>query len=187
MKIGDRVRIIRGHYSNGEPYTASNEEKGTIVERSSDDKFDWTVRHDNVSLRTTVFSEDELELIPPDKTDTIRTFGTGATRDTSAGKLSYVKALCPIVLQRYVQYLDKHRLQPDGSMREFDNWKKGIPRETYQDSRMRHEITAWLLSQGIPAEDNHGPVNIEDTLCAIIFNAMGELHEVLKEKQNANS
>jgi len=187
MKVGDRVRIIRGHISNGESYTASNGQKGTIIGKSRDVGFDWEVEHDDKLFASADFSEDELELIPPDKTDTIRTFGTGATRDTSAGKLSYVKALCPIVLQRYVQYLDKHRLQPDGSMREFDNWKKGIPRETYQDSRMRHEITAWLLSQGIPAEDNHGPVNIEDTLCAIIFNAMGELHEVLKEKQNANS
>jgi hypothetical protein len=118
----------------------------------------------------------------------IRTFDSGATRDTTEGKLSYVKALSSIVLQRYVQYLDKHRLQPDGSMREFNNWKKGIPEDTYFDSLGRHFVAAWLLKEGFPAEDNHGPVNIEDSLCAIIFNSMGWLHEILKDrKENANS
>jgi len=113
----------------------------------------------------------------------IRVFLTGATRDTTANKLDYIKALSPIVLQRYVQYLDKHRLQPDGKMRDFDNWKQGIPCEIYRASRMRHEIALWLLSEGYPAEDNHGPVDREDSLCAIIFNAMGELFEILKGKK----
>lgn len=115
----------------------------------------------------------------------IRTFDTGATRDTVTGKLSYVKALSPIVLQRYVQYLDAHRKQPDGSMREFDNWKKGIPEEAYLDGLGRHHIAAWLLAQGYSAEDNHGPVNLEDTLCAIIFGASGWLHELLEKKLRA--
>lgn len=110
----------------------------------------------------------------------IRTFDTGATRDTVKGKLNYVKALSPIVLQRYVQYLDAHRKQPDGSMREFDNWKKGIPEEIYLDGLGRHFMAAWLLAQGFSAEDNHGPVTLEDTLCAIIFGASGWLHERLK-------
>lgn len=114
----------------------------------------------------------------------IRTFDTGATRDTVKGKLSYVKALSPIVLQRYVQYLDAHRKQPDGSLRNFDNWKKGIPEETYLDGLGRHFIAAWLLAQGFPAEDNHGSVMLEDTLCAIIFGSSGWLHELLKEKNS---
>lgn len=114
--------------------------------------------------------------------DVIRTFDTGATRDTAKGKLSYVKALSPIVLQRYVQYLDAHRKQPDGSLRDFDNWKKGIPEETYLDGLGRHFVAAWLLAQGFPAEDNHGPVTLEDTLCAIIFGASGWLHELLKKE-----
>ena len=113
---------------------------------------------------------------------TIRTFDTGATRDTAVGKLSYVKALSPIVLRRYVQYLDAHRKQPDGSMRDFDNWKKGIPEETYLDGLGRHFIAVWLLAQGFPAEDNHGPVNLESTLCAIIFGASGWLHELLEKE-----
>ena len=115
-------------------------------------------------------------------TKEIRQFDSGATRDTVEGKLSYVKALSPIVLQRYVQYLDAHRKQSDGSMRDFDNWKKGLPKEAYLDGLGRHFIAAWLLEHGFPASDNHGPVTLENSLCGIIFNAMGRLHESLKEK-----
>jgi len=112
----------------------------------------------------------------------IRKFDTGATRDTTKGKLDYVKALCPLVLRRYVQYLDKHRLQPDGSYRDFDNWKKGIPRDTYHSSKGRHFFADWLLEEGYEVSDNHGPVDEEDALCAEIFNAMGKLREILKAK-----
>lgn len=115
----------------------------------------------------------------------IRTFETGATRDTIEGKLDYMKALSPIVLRRYVQYLDKHRLQPDGNLRDFDNWKKGIPRETYHSSKGRHFFADWLLEEGYEVLDNHGSVNEEDALCGELFNTMGKLHEILKEKLDA--
>lgn len=114
----------------------------------------------------------------------IREFDTGATRDTVENKLSYVKALSPVVLQRYVQYLNAHRKQPDGSMRDFDNWKKGIPIEAYFDGLGRHFVAIWLLQQGFGAEDNHGSVTLEDSLCAVIFNSMGWLFELLKENNN---
>lgn len=117
-----------------------------------------------------------------DMIDEIRQFDSGATRDTIKGKLNYVKALSPIVLQRYVQYLDVHRKQSDGSMREFDNWKQGIPKEAYLGGLGRHFVAVWLLEHGFPASDNHGSVTLEDSLCGIIFNSMGRLHELLKEK-----
>lgn len=113
----------------------------------------------------------------------IRVFSSGSTRDTNIGKLSYVKALSPIVLQRYVSYLDKHRVQSDGNLRAFDNWKQGIDEGTYLDSLGRHFVVAWLLYDGFPASDNHGPVTLEDALCGIIFNASGWLHEILKDKE----
>lgn len=115
-------------------------------------------------------------------TGEIRKFDSGATRDTVQGKLDYVKALCPLVLRRYVQYLNKHRLQSDGNMRDFDNWKKGIPRETYHSSKGRHFFADWLLEEGYKVFDNHGSVDEEDALCGEIFNAMGKLREILKAK-----
>lgn len=111
---------------------------------------------------------------------TIREFETGATRDTAGEKLNYVKGLSAIVLHRYMQYLAKHRKQSDGSTREFDNWKNGIPDECYVDSLVRHSVNVWRVFEGVEVQDNHGPVTEEDLLCAIIFNAHGKLFELLK-------
>jgi len=113
----------------------------------------------------------------------IRKFKSGATRDTDVGKLNYIKALSPIVLQRYVEYLGEHRMQTDGVLRDWDNWKKGIDLQTYIEGLSRHEMAVWLLHQGFGAHDNHGPVTMEDSLCGVIFAAMGMLHEILKAKQ----
>lgn len=110
----------------------------------------------------------------------IRTFDSGATRDTDGGKLDFTRALSPIVLERYVQYLDKHRKQPDGSVREFDNWKRGLPFRESFSSLGRHYNDLWKMIEGYLAVDNHGPCNIDDTLCAIIFNASTMLHERLR-------
>lgn len=112
----------------------------------------------------------------------MRTFSSGSTRDTDVGKLNYVKALSPIVLQRYVEYLGKHRVQSDGNLRDWNNWKNGIDKQAYMDGLGRHFVALWLLHDGFPASDNHGPVTLEDCLCAIIFNASGYLHEELKVK-----
>lgn len=127
--------------------------------------------------------EKVLDVETSARREPVRTFDTGATRDTVAGKLDYVKALCPLVLRRYVQYLDKHRLQPDGNMRDFDNWKKGIPRETYHSSKGRHFFADWLLEEGHEVLDNHGPVDEEDALCGELFNAMGKLRGILLMKE----
>ena len=108
----------------------------------------------------------------------IRKFSTGATRDTDEDKLNYVKALSPFVLKKYVEYLGKHRFLPDGSKRDWDNWKNGMDEQVYIESLVRHAMAAWLLHEGCPVKDNHGPVTLEDALCGVIFNAMGYLYEL---------
>jgi hypothetical protein len=135
------------------------------------------------------YGEEDLELVEesakleqPQNSEAKRTFDTGATRDTTQGKLDYVRALSPIVLKRYVEYLDKHRLQPDGSYRDFDNWKRGIPQDVYHSSGGRHFLDTWLITEGYLAEDNHGPVELEDVICAQLFNLQGRLHEILKAR-----
>ena len=121
---------------------------------------------------------------PGRKESTMRKFDSGATRDTIEGKLSYVRGLSPIVLKLYMQYLDAHRLQADGKKRDFDNWKLGIEKDAYLDGLGRHFWDVWLLCHGYPTEDNHGPVELKSALCAIMFNSMGMLYELLKEKKN---
>jgi len=115
----------------------------------------------------------------------VRKFETGATRDTDNGKFDYEGFISPRVLERYGQYMHKHRHQSDGSLRDSDNWQKGIPLPTYIKSGFRHFVDWWKIHRGLKAFDNRGPVDIEDALCGILFNASGYLHEHLKAKEEA--
>lgn len=104
-----------------------------------------------------------------------RTFDSGATRNLDRNKLDYEAFLCPLVLRRYAQYMHANRLLPDGTLRAGDNWQQGIPIESYMKSLTRHHIEAWMAHRGYPADD------IQTSLCALIFNASGYLHELLKD------
>jgi hypothetical protein len=106
---------------------------------------------------------------------TIRTFSSGASRNPSAGKPDYEGFLSPLVLERYAQFLHKHRQMEDGSLRDSDNWQKGIPITEYMKSLWRHFMDVWKHVRGIPCKDT-----FEDALCAVIFNASGMLFERLK-------
>jgi len=108
-----------------------------------------------------------------------REFSTGATRDTEQGKLDYEGFLSPKVLRRYAQYLNKHRTMRDGSTRDSDNWQKGIPKDVYMKSLLRHTMDVWEWHR-------HGRVApggaFHDALCAVMFNAMGYLFEELRDE-----
>lgn len=113
-----------------------------------------------------------------------REFKTGATRDRAEGKLDYEAFLSPSVLERYAQYMDKHRLSSDGTLRDGDNWQRGIPIQVYQKSLVRHLFQAWGVWRGQKVLDDRGDaIDIEEALCAIIFNSMGMLHEVLIDRK----
>ncbi len=108
----------------------------------------------------------------------MRSFDTGAVRDTLDGKLSYMRALSPEVLRRYVEYLDRHRTCADGTLRDFDNWKKGIPLDVYADSLLRHTFDVWQFVLGNEPSEM---TTLDDLLCAVIFNASGMLFELSVE------
>jgi hypothetical protein len=107
-----------------------------------------------------------------------RTFETGATRDANATKLAYDQGLSVQVLQAYLEYLGKHRTMKDGSLRNWNNWKKGIPPDTYRESLLRHTVDAVRKSYNLPVREES---SLNDLLCAIIFNASGWLFERLVE------
>lgn len=115
-------------------------------------------------------------------TGDLRTFGTGATRDTAQDKLDFEASLSPMVLLRYVQYMDKNKQQSDGSMREGDNWQKGIPKDQYIKSLARHMMDLRLLHRNVYGGTS---TDVEEILCALIFNSMGYLFEVMMEKSSA--
>lgn len=108
----------------------------------------------------------------------IRTFDTGATRDTDQGKLDFEAFLHPLVLNRFAEYMHKHRKQADGTLRNSDNWQKGIPLDEYIKSDLRHVLDAWAIHRGTPIRET----DIEEALCGILFNTQGYLLEILKGK-----
>ena len=116
----------------------------------------------------------------PLPTPPIRTFETGATRDIDEDKLDYEGFLSPLVLQRFAQYMRKHQVQTDGQVRKSDNWQKGIPKEVYIKSLLRHMMEVWLLHRTKKEE----PESMQTALCALLFNVQGYLFEILKGAQS---
>ena len=110
----------------------------------------------------------------------MRRFETGATRDDETEKPEYSGFNSPLVERRFGIYMHTHRKQADGQLRSASNWKKGIPKDAYQESLHRHFIDLWLHRDGFPLVATES--DIENVLCAIRFNVNGMLHEVLKEK-----
>lgn len=115
------------------------------------------------------------------------TFASGATRDTSAGKLDYEGFLSPLVLHRYAEYMNKNRVQSNGRLRESDNWQRGFTRESYMKSGFRHFMDWWSLHRATVQPGQMWDVyvgqavtdDIEEALCATLFNVMGYLHEIM--------
>ena len=91
------------------------------------------------------------------------------------GKLDYEGFLSPLVLARFARYMDRHRVQTDGTLRASDNWQKGIPPDAYMKSGWRHFMDWWLEHRG-----RSGREGLEEALCGLLFNVQGYLHEVLR-------
>lgn len=106
----------------------------------------------------------------------MRRFDTGATRDDAEDKPDYEGFFSPIVIQRYGEYMLKHQVQADGTLRSSDNWQKGIPKDEYIKSALRHTLDWWLEHDG-----HLSRAGLQDALCGVMFNAMGYLHEDLLE------
>ncbi|KKP81590.1 MAG: hypothetical protein UR84_C0021G0012 [candidate division WS6 bacterium GW2011_GWD1_35_594] len=112
----------------------------------------------------------------------MRVFDGGATRDDDDNKVDYEGFLSPLVLERFGEYMHRHRKQADGKLRDSDNWQRGggIPVVEYMKSKWRHFMDTWKAHRGI------GSVDIEESLCAELFNTQGYLHEILKRKRMEN-
>jgi hypothetical protein len=107
----------------------------------------------------------------------MRTFPTGATRNPSDTKLDYEGFLSHRVLERYAVYMDKARHTPEG-LRASDNWQLGIPKAEYVKSAWRHFMEFWGEHRGAKRREV-----LEGALCALLFNLMGYLHELLGEEE----
>jgi hypothetical protein len=127
-----------------------------------------------------LLSEPRTDLEPTPEGDRVadaRYFPSGAYRDGQDGKLDYEGFLSPAALLRYAEYMDANRLQSDGVMRDSDNWQQGIPVNSYMKSMWRHFIDAWTQHRKTDA-NGYNQDALETSLCAVIFNAFGYLHEL---------
>jgi hypothetical protein len=118
----------------------------------------------------------------------VRTFSTGATRDTAEGKIDPEGFLDPLVVAAFSEYMDRHRVQRDGSLRDSDNWQRGFPRAAIIKSMWRHFLDLWLLHRGhAPRSADHLTLyssrGIEavrqEIACALLFNVQAYLREIL--------
>lgn len=85
-------------------------------------------------------------------------FGTGAQRDTRAGKGRY-DLISPLALRRLAVVLEK-----GAAKYEPRNWEKGMPMSRYLDSALRH-LNQYLA--GMRDEDHLGQA---------MFNVMAAIH-----------
>lgn len=120
---------------------------------------------------------------------TMHQFATGATRSSDEGKNDYEGFLSPTVLEAFGNYMNKHRIQADGGVRDSDNWQKGIALASYKKSLVRHVFELWSLWRG------HTPARVAkempnatqrermlETACAVMFNLQGFIHEYLQTR-----
>ena len=101
-------------------------------------------------------------------------FSTGATRDDSLHKPKYGGYFSPSALRAFGAYMLKNEVQADGKRREAGNWKKGIPKDAYMESMWRHFLDAW------EAHESGDTEKLKESLCALLFNVQGRLHEELR-------
>lgn len=110
----------------------------------------------------------------------MRTWGN-ATRDTDKGKKDYAGFYDRAVIEAFADYMLKHQLQADGSMRESDNWKAYFG-ENHLDicfkSGFRHFMDWWAEHDGAESRDG-----IDEAICGLMFNVMAYYSKVLKKRR----
>ena len=114
----------------------------------------------------------------------MRHFDSGATRDDDKNKPDYEGFYSPLVIEAFGSYMNKHRIQADGELRDSDNWQKGIPKDAYMKSLWRHFLDAWFIHRGYKRIDKQTgqELTMKEVLCAILFNVQGYLFEILKKE-----
>lgn len=112
-----------------------------------------------------------------------RYFQGGAYRDTSEEKFEYDGFLHPLVVEKFAEYMHKHRLQSDGKLRDSDNWWT-LFGENHKDvcmqSGFRHFMDWWKEHRGFESRDG-----IDEALGGLIFNIQAYwLKTILERMEN---
>ncbi len=103
----------------------------------------------------------------------VRTFTTGAIRDSEEGKEDYVETFSFTAWKRYAFYMTGKKSKYGAG-----NFKKGIPTESYEKSLLRH------VQKYFENKYENGQIEKdEDHLSAIMFNTQGIMHNEEMEKK----
>jgi hypothetical protein len=95
----------------------------------------------------------------------------------------YATDFNPLVLEEFAKYMHAHRKQEDGSLRNADNWQKGIPKEELLESLLRHVMDIWIMMESEEDErmrPNGEHVTYIETLSASLFGIQALMLEYLK-------
>lgn len=96
-----------------------------------------------------------------------REFASGAKRDTNEGKVDFRAILSPAALQMFGDYMVRHNTMREGEKRSQDNWKKGMPLDSFIESFFRHTHE---LHAALERDDQW---EIEEAMCGCFFNLQG--------------
>ena len=110
-----------------------------------------------------------------------RVFESGASRNSDKGKLQKDLFLDAKVIHEYCKFMHKNRKTDSGTIREGDNWKKGIPVPALMASMVRHVEDVKLHHQGY--HDSTEETYL-DSIFGAIFNLMGLAHDEINLKGN---
>ena len=114
----------------------------------------------------------------------LRHYTTGAIRSAEGEKFDVKGFLSPHAVEAYCAYMHEHRKLPNGTRRGSDNWKNGIDEADYERSLIRHAHDLHRACEGaeVVDKDSGKVVTKQELVCAVVFNAMGLLHEWNKPK-----
>lgn len=108
-------------------------------------------------------------------------FESGATRNRKENELRYDGFVSPLALQLFAEYMHENRLTADGSVRDPDNWQKGIPDTSYVDSLLRHVIDIWMIYRGWESKARDGG-DKRKAIAGAMFNVQGLAHNLALEE-----
>lgn len=97
----------------------------------------------------------------------MRTFKSGAIRDSEEEKEDYTETISWTAFKRYAKYMTACKKKYGAG-----NFKKGMPIDAYERSLLRH------VQKYMENKYEQGNVEVEsDHLSAIVFNVFGIMHE----------
>lgn len=115
-----------------------------------------------------------------------RVFESGANRNSAEGKFDYEGFNSALVDHSFAKYMHHHRKLEDGTLRDSDNWQKGIPKKELMRSFRSHVQDIMLINDGIEVIENGKVVTLEEALNGAKFNLNALILDLLKDTKRVN-